>query len=106
MKNNSITITVWVLLAMLWSARALGAEEFPKGTGALEVFDGEAFAAAPLGAQMWLVFLVSTFVVGLVFVRKQPIARWAVGGFIVSLVTGHMFFAALGLPMLSGSIAI
>jgi len=75
MKNKSVLITVWVALATLWSVGALGAEEFAKGPGALEIFDGEGFAATPLWGQLWLVFLVSTF-------------------------------AALGLPMLSGSIAI
>ena len=107
MKSNSLFITVWIALMTLWSVGAFGAEEFAKGTGALEIFDGEAFAAMPLWGQVWLVFLVSTFVVGLIFFAwKQPIARWAAGGFIVSIATGHMVFAALGLPMLSGSIAI
>lgn len=73
----------------------------------LDVFDGEAFAGMPLGPQLWLVFLVSTFAVGLVvFAWKRPIARWAAGGFLVSGLSAEFIFSALGLPTLGGSIAI
>jgi len=90
MKNNFIFIAVWVALTTLWSMSALGAEEFAKGTGALKVFDGEAFAATPLWGKLWLAFLVSTFAVGLIFfARKRPIARWAAGGFIDFLLVRH-----------------
>jgi len=94
-------------LGTLWNAGALQAAEYPKGTGALQVFDGEAFSAAPLAVQAWLVFMVSTFLVGLVFYAwRRPVARWAGGGFVFSLLTGHLFFVSLSLPILSGSIAI
>ena len=43
---------------------------------------------------------------GLFFVRKHPIARWAVGGIIITLTTGRVFWGILGLPMLGGRVAL
>tara|TARA_R110002072_G_scaffold273413_2_gene434312 strand:+ start:46703 stop:47155 length:453 start_codon:yes stop_codon:yes gene_type:complete len=91
---------------MLFAATADAAEEFTSGYGALDVFDGQAFVGLPLAVKSWLVFMLLTFAAGLLFARKHPIARWATGGIVVSMLTGHAVFQALGLPMLSGSIAI
>lgn len=107
MKKRTLqTITTGVILT-LWSLYALSAEDYPQGIAALERFDPEIFPLIPLPIQLWLVFLVLTLLAGLIFVRKQPIARWVSGGFIVSLSTGHLVFEKLlGLPMLSGSIGL
>lgn len=107
MTNKSKFVAGWFALAALWSLSALGAEQFAKGHGALEVFDADGVAASPLWVQLWVGFMVLTFAVGLIFfVWKRPIARWAVGGFLFSALTGEFIFSALGLPFLSGSIAI
>ncbi|MDF1741341.1 MAG: hypothetical protein P1U86_19430 [Verrucomicrobiales bacterium] len=96
-----------IILAALLSGNAFGAEAYPKGAGALEVFDGEAMSALPLPAKLWLKFMMLTFAAGLIFFAwKKPIARWAAGGMIVSMATCAPVFTALGLPVLSGSIAI
>ncbi|MZR30991.1 hypothetical protein [Sneathiella litorea] len=93
--------------SLLWSATAFAAEEYISGTGPLNIFDGAAMMAMPLWVKIWLAFLMLTFLTGLVFfVWRRPIARWAAGGFILSLATGHAVFGALGLPMLSGAISI
>jgi hypothetical protein len=106
--RRSYTFTTFgVALGTFWNAGVPQAAAYPKGIGALQVFDGGAFSAAPLAVQAWLIFMVSTFLVGLVFYAwRRPVARWAGGGFVFSLLTGHLFFASLSLPMLSGSIAI
>ncbi len=91
------------LTGLLWSANALGASGGSNKLHALEVFDR---AAAPLWVQIWLPFMMATFMVGLIFAWRKPIARWAVGGFLFALATGQLVFGALGLPMLSGAIAI
>lgn len=107
MSKRSVAIALLIGLFSLFSSGVLGQELYPKGAGALEIFDGEAFLAAPLPAKLWLVFLASMFLVGLIaYAWKRPIARWAGGGFFVSILTGHLVFAALGLPMLGGSIAL
>jgi len=85
----------------------LGAEEYSKGHGALEVFDSEGIAASPLWVQLWVGFMLLMFATGLfAFAWTQPIARWVAGGFVVSALSGELIFKALGLPFLSGSIAI
>lgn len=108
MKIKTVIAQAGVGLAvLLWSANALGADGDAQKLGALQVFDRAALAAAPLWVQIWLPFMMATFLVGLIFFAwKKPIARWAAGGFLFALATGHLVFGALGLPMLSGSIAI
>jgi hypothetical protein len=81
---------------------ALGADDYPKGHGALEVFDDAGFVATPLWVRIWLGFLISTFAVGLVFAWKHSIARWAIGGFVVSAASGAFVFAALGCRFWAG----
>lgn len=106
-KSNSILVSVLtIFISLCCSMPVYSAEAYAIGTGPLQVFNSEAFSAAPLAAKVWLVFMLSTFFIGLIFVRRHVIARWAVGGLVVSMLTGHTFFALLGLPMLSGAIAI
>jgi len=83
-----------------------GTNEFPRGYGPLEVFDFEAIAAAPLAMQLWIGFIILTFLTGSIFVKEQHIARWAVGGIIATVAAGEIVFTAIGLPMLSGAISI
>ena len=85
--TRASVVAIGIACAFLWSMTALGADDYPKGHGALEVFDDPGFAATPLWVRIWLGFLISTFAVGLVFAWKHPIARWAIGGFVVSAAT-------------------
>ena len=107
MKIQSIlALTGGGLATLFWSAAAR-AEDYPSGIGPLEVFDQAAMMAMPVWVQIWLTFLLLTFLVGLVFFAwRKPIARWAAGGFIVSVIAGNLIFPALGLPVLSGAISI
>jgi hypothetical protein len=79
---------------------------YSKGNGTLKIFDAEGIAASPLWVQIWLVFMALTYASGLLFVLKQTIARLAVGGFVAGIFIGDFIFLAIGLPMLSGAIAI
>jgi len=115
MRNKFVRaiVTVGVAAGMLGlaSVGASGAEElvqeYAKGHGALEDFSGDGFAASPQWVQAWVMFMLATFAVGLlVFAWRKPIARWAAGGFILGAVFSAFAPAALGLPNLSGSIAI
>jgi len=102
--TNLILTAFWILTT---ASGALGAEEYAKGHSALEVFDAEGIAATPLWVQMWVGFMLAMFAIGLfAFAWKQPIARWLVGGFLLSALFGETLFNAMGLPFLSGSIAI
>ena len=96
-----ITFFVVILLA-----GPVSAEEYPSGSGPLEVFNGEARAAVPLPLKLWLMLLLGTFAASLVFAWKKPVARWALGGLVVSMLAAGPVFAALGWPMLGGAIAL
>jgi len=106
MLKSTVLLALSVFVLVL-SHGALGAQEYEKGHGALQVFDSAGMAVTPLWVQMWVGFMVVMFATGLfAFCWKQPIARWIVGGFILSALIGESIFNALGLPFLSGSIAI
>lgn len=107
MNIKSFSVIALGALILLACSASFGAEEYTKGHGALEVFDAEGMALTPLWVRLWVGFMLLMFATGLfVFAWKQPAARWVAGGFIVSATTGAMVFNALGLPFLSGSIAI
>jgi hypothetical protein len=90
----------------LWSMGALAADEYAKGIGALQIFDPDSIGTSPQWVQVWLGFMLLTFAASLIFVWRHPIARWVAGGFILGVVCGEFIFSTLGLPMLSGAIAI
>lgn len=94
-----------VFIATPW-AMAQDASIYESGHGALQMFDADGRAGAPLWVKIWLGIMLATFATGLVFVWRHPIARWAVGGFIVGVAISGSVFEALGLPYLSGAIAI
>lgn len=102
----SLAKTFAAIALMLISFTAFGADAYEKGHGALQVFDADGIALTPQWVQIWLGFMLLTFATGLIFVWKKPIARWAVGGFLVGAGGGGFIFSALGLPFLSGAIAI
>lgn len=107
MTHKLAIVMLGIAMLALWSAGASGAEEYAKGHGALEDFSGEGFAASPQWVQIWVMFMVATFAVGLLFFAwRRPVARWAAGGFIASGLFATFAVPALGLPPLSGSIAI
>ena len=93
-------------LSMSLTAAAQSAETYEAGHGALQVFDEAGMAATPQWVKVWLGLMLTTFFAGLFFVWKQPLARWAVGGFLCSFLLTGFIFEALALPYLSGAIAI
>ena len=106
MIRTSSVILAAGFIALILSGTA-GAEEYAKGHGALQVFDDEGIANSPPWVQAWIFYvMLPTFALGLIFVWWRPIARFAVGGFLCSMLLGGPIFQALGLPYLSGAIAI
>ena len=82
------------------------AEDYASGAGALQRFDAEARAALPPPLKAWLMLLLGTFAVSLIFAWKKVEARWALVGLIVGMLAGPPVFGALGWPMLGGGIAL
>ena len=109
MKNLTITGLTIILLSLVASVFAQAelptAQTYELGHGALEVFNGDAMAHTPQWVQIWILFMVASFAVGLFFVRRHPLARWAVGGFLAGMVLSAVLTSCLGLASLSGLIA-
>lgn len=107
MQNLVTKSLMSIALLLFFSNAALAVEsQYSVGHGALDVFNKDGFLATPLWVQVWVVLLISTFVIGFYFAWKHSLARWAVGGFILSMTMGHTVFGLLNLPFLGGSIAI
>jgi hypothetical protein len=80
--------------------------QYSVGHGALDTFNQEGFLATPRWVQIWVLILMGTFIAGFYFAWKHALARWSVGGFILSMTMGQTVFALFNLPFLGGSIAI
>ena len=79
---------------------------YQSGHHALELFDDNAMRNAPQILSLWLMFMTASFAAGLLFVRRHVIARWAVGGFVLTILCVMFILPALGLPALSGLLAL
>ena len=106
LKKLSSIVLGTIALSGAWVAAAQTVTEYESGPGALQVFDNDGMASAPLWVQIWIVIMLASFAAGLLFVWKQPIARWAVGGFIAPFIVAGPIYGALGWPFLSGAIAL
>jgi len=87
-------------------ALAAGGIEYPSGHGALQRWDLEGIALTPTWVKAWLGFLGVAFLSSLFFVRRHATARWTFGLFALSFFVTPVVFRLLGLPFLTGSIAI
>lgn len=99
--RNGWLVTLLSLLS-LWAV----ADDYSSGHTALEVWDSHAKDNVPLAVAIWLNVMTVTFLSGLVFVWKQPVARWVVGGVLLSVISSGLIADALDLIPLSGYIAL
>jgi len=100
----STTILVSLVLTLL---PMLGlADEYSHGNQALELFDGQGYKNSPMWVQVWVMFMGLCFICGLAFVKNHVIARWVVGGMLAGVVFSALTIFVLGLPALSGYIAL
>lgn len=82
------------------------AAEYAPGNGALELWNVQAMQNLPLWLTVWLGIMAVSFALGLFFVRRHPIARWVVGGFILGIVFSGPIASAMGIIPLSGFVAL
>jgi len=101
---NKKYIKISCLLTIVFSS-IVYAQDYEKGHLALQIFDQEGMANAPLWVRVWIMFLAASFAAGLLFVRKHIIARWVVGCFAAGIVFLSVT-PALGIIQLSGFIAL
>lgn len=105
-KASFAAFTMFALYTPI-AVAAVDESSYESGHGALQRFGSSAgIAATPLWVQIWLVILGLTFLSSLFFVRKHPIARWAIGGIMVSVPLTPILVRAMGWPFLGGAIAL
>lgn len=92
-----------ILSGLLMSASA-GAYE--PGNQALQLWNDEGIANSPQWVQTWLMIMLGSFALGLLFVWKRVEARWVVGGFIAAILISRLGIPALGIVKLSGLVAL
>lgn len=80
--------------------------DYQHGHGALQLFDSEGMDNTPQWVMIWIMFMAFTFFCGLLFVKNHPIARWVVGCFVAGVVISTLANSVLGVPQLSGFIAL
>lgn len=104
------TILSGLSLTLLSSASTAFAQDeslYEAGHGALQRFSsGAGIAATPLWVQIWLIILGVCLLSSLFFVRRHAVARWVIGGIIVSIPLTPILVRAVGLPFLGGAIAL
>ena len=87
-------------------AGAALAQDYESGHGALQVWDDEGRANAPLWVQIWLNIMLLAFATGLIFVWRRVEARWAVGGFLCVAAAVVLSQTLTDIAPLSGFLAL
>lgn len=82
------------------------ARDYVSGHGALQVWDAEGRAGAPLWVRIWLNIMHIAFATGLVFMWWRVEARWAVGGFSGVFVTATLSQGLTEIVALSGLLSL
>jgi hypothetical protein len=98
----SVRILAGLLLCCVVAIEPALSQPYESGHQPLQIWDNAARANMPLWVSIWLGIMMTTFALGLLFLRRHAEARWVVGGFIgmilVTVATGRVF----GLVPLSG----
>ena len=94
-------ILLFVLCCVVSIEPAL-AQPYESGHQPLQLWDNAARENMPQWVSVWLAILMTTFALGLFFVRGHVEARWVVGGFICMILLTVASGRVFGLLPLSG----
>ena len=100
--NNALWFFVGLPLLIALSIEPAFAQPYVSGHQPLEIWDNAARASMPRWVSIWLAIMMTTFALGLFFVRRHIEARWVVGGFIGMALLTVASGRILGLVPLSG----
>ena len=103
---HNITILFISLLTVLLSGGIVSAQEVEHGNQAMQLFDKQGFENSPQWVQIWVGFMMATFIAGLFFIKNHVIARWVVGGMLAGMTFGIIAGSVFGVPNYSGFIAL
>lgn len=96
-----------IILTLSWPVHVFAQEvSYAAGNGALELWNRQGIANSPKWVQYWLVIMMSSFALGLLFIWKHIEARFVVGGLIAGLLVSKFVPEATGLAPLSGLVAL
>ncbi|MEM9726412.1 MAG: hypothetical protein AAF909_13260 [Pseudomonadota bacterium] len=88
-------------------AQEAGGPVYEPGNGALQSWGAEGLAASPTWVQYWIYFMLAAFAVGLIFAVLGRLEAIVVTlGFVAGVAGGDAIAAALGVPPLSGFVAL
>lgn len=82
------------------------AQDYQPGHQALQLWNAEARANAPLAVRLWLMIMLASFALGLLFVRRRREARFVVGGILASIAASIILQRGFGVLPLSGMVAL
>ncbi|WP_108811322.1 hypothetical protein [Sphingorhabdus sp. Alg231-15] len=105
-KKNHLRLWLLLGLSLVFGTAAQAAADYQPGHTALEVWNAEGQANAPQWVQVWLMIMLASFALGLLFVWKRVEARWVVGGFITAILISRFGIPAMGIVKLSGLVAL
>ncbi len=106
MGRHALMLALVIAMAFCVGVPEALAQPYEPGNGALEIWNAQGMASAPLWVQIWLVFEVLTFLAGLFFVRTRVEARWVVGGFFAMLLVSNAMVVLLSITPLVGYVAL
>ena len=103
MKSIITVVAAMLLITEIAAAQSAG---YSAGHQALQIWNEEAMTNMPDWVRVWLMIMGLSFALGLLFVRRHPIARWVIGGFIAALLISGWLAPMLGITILSGFVAL
>lgn len=107
MSKKIILVAASLCAATLMPMSAMAQETVAAGNGALELWNEQGIANSPMWVQYWLIIMIGSFALGLLFVWKRIEARWVVGGLIVGMLFSKFVLEnMMGLMPLSGLVAM
>jgi hypothetical protein len=100
--NHSVRFLAGLLLCCVVFIEPTLAQPYESGHQSLQIWDNAARDNMPQWVMIWLGIMMTTFALGLLFVRRHTEARWVVGGFICMILVTVATGRVLGLVPLSG----
>lgn len=105
--RKSIMIAAILILSPVAAYANAGSAPYTAGNGALELWNSQGIANSPTWVQYWLVVMMSSFAMGLLFIWRHIEARFVVGGLVIGLLFSKFILEQMaGLAPLSGLVAL
>lgn len=108
--NPSLTCSMVKLTLFLIAASlpfvSLAQQVYEHGHQAMQVFDSQGMANSPRWVIYWIYFMMASFAASLIFIKNHVEARWVAGGFLAGALLMIVATRVLGMPALSGLIAL